>query len=104
MGVFLGRGAGFVHLVITLVLRQWKTARAASRVRDEIALGWAVAQPTYREVCLQSHLPRINTLSQWGLRRHRGDTYTCSENLEKITTCVFSKEFPSGLCTHLVGG
>lgn len=57
-----------------------------------------------QEVCLQSHLPRINTLSQWGLRRHRGDTYTCSENLEKITTCVFSKEFPSGLCTHLVGG
>lgn len=52
MGVFLGRGAGFVHLVITLVLRQWKTARAASRVRDEIALGWAVAQPTYRRsVC-----------------------------------------------------
>lgn len=100
MGVFLGRDAVFVHLVITFL---------AEAMGCELCSGWDCSRvgcgtAHLQKVCLQSHLPRINTLLQWGLHRHRRDTYTCSENLEKITTCVFSKEFPSGLCTCLVGG
>lgn len=85
-------------------LRQWKPTRAVSSVLDQLALGAGYGTAHHlQKVCLRSHLPKINTLLQWGLHRHRRGTHICSENLE-VTTCVFSKEFSSGLCTCLVGG
>lgn len=119
--IILNRRQWCLYFLITLL---WHTKcfagnrgvswqRSSLCAFDDHLTGWGkptwaarslLDQSAVQKVCLQSHLLRISTLLQWGLHRHRRDTYTCSENLERITTCVFSKELPSGLCTCLVGG
>lgn len=52
-----------MHLVITLLAKAVKATWAASCVLDEIALGQAVAQPTYRSVCRVTYLGSISYCS-----------------------------------------